>query len=230
MTLPSSDDLRNHVVLGALDQYSLERLLQVARVEQLRRHEAIFSVGDRAERVLLVLDGAVKITASAANAREVILDLLGQGEMVGDEALTDERRSVNAIVLRDARLLSFPVAAIRTLWSRNADFASAWIRYVSSSRQRLHERIAELAYGNIEDRLLRVLVHLARYHGARTKKGNTVLKFPLTHQELANLIGATRETTTLAVNRLKETGTITLVERKIVMRDKNRTDVEEKAG
>ncbi|HET6385375.1 MAG TPA: Crp/Fnr family transcriptional regulator [Armatimonadota bacterium] len=232
MNPPSTEELKTHPVFGALDQYNLERLLQVGRVDQMRRNETLFSPGDRPDKVTLILDGAVKVTAPAANKREVILDIQGAGDVVGEDAIGNEPRATGAVVMRDAALFSFPAAAVRTLWSRSPEFALAWIRYLAGGKQRLQERVIELAYGNIEDRLFRMLFHLARYHGVSTNKGNTVLKFRLTHQELANLIGATRETTTLAVGRLKSSGALSFMDGKIVLKDRLRSEAaqEERAG
>ncbi|GAC1362792.1 MAG: hypothetical protein NVSMB3_11140 [Acidobacteriaceae bacterium] len=106
------------------------------------------------------------------------------------------------------------------------------MHYITMQRLRIEERVTEVAYGNIDKRLIRLLTHLSRYHGTRTRKGNLVLRFTLTHHELANLIGATRETTTLAMGRLKAEGLIGFFERKIVLRERPHTEVEpeEKAG
>jgi CRP/FNR family transcriptional regulator, cyclic AMP receptor protein len=233
------EEFENHAVFGALDSFSLERLLQVGRSDELRRHETLFSEGDRAERVYVILNGAIKVTSEASNHREVILDVLGGTDLVGEEAIGSDRRSTTALAMTDTLVMGFPAAAIRTLWSRNPEFAMAWAKYLAASRSKIQQRITELSYGTIEDRLYRVLLHLARPDesghkpdASATKKGILTLKYKLTHQEFANLIGATRETTTLAVGRLKSTGAVQILDGKILVRDTARSDthLEEKLG
>ena len=232
MNTPSVDELRTHPVFGALDAFCLERLFQVARFDQMRRHEVLCTAGERTELIHLILDGIIKISTFAFNEKEVILDILGTGDLVGEEALADERSGYTASVMRDAMMLSVPAAAVRALLARSPEFALAWIRNSYVSKFRLQQRMTELAYGSIEDRLFRILCHLVRHHGMKTSKGNSILQFPLTHQELGNLIGATRETTTVAVGRLKSAGIIGFRERKIILRDRTRSDSaeEEKVG
>jgi CRP/FNR family transcriptional regulator, cyclic AMP receptor protein len=224
MSSPSIDDLKCQSAFRVLDIPSLERLTLAGRLEHYRRNDVLFSPDDRADRLMLILEGAVKSTVTAANQREVILEILGPGDIVGEDAVSEERRITGASVMRESTMATFQANAILPLCSENPAFACAWLKYGLGLKRRLQERVAELAYGNIEDRLFRMLHHLALYHGATTKKGNTILRFPLTHQEMANLIGATRETTTLAVGRLRASGAISFLERKIVLKDRVQTE------
>lgn len=232
MSSTVSNELKSHPIFGVLDQFSLERLMLAGSAQPMRRNEVVCAAGERLEHAMLILDGTVKVTAPAPNRREVILDVLGSGDLVGEECVVDERPAYGASVMRDAIVVAIPANVIRSLLARNADFALAWIKYGAASKQRLQQRVTELAYGNIEDRLFRILYHLSKQHGTRTSKGNTILRFPLTHQEIANLIGATRETTTVAVGRLKLAGVIGVRERKIILKDKIRVESpqEERAG
>jgi CRP-like cAMP-binding protein len=190
------------------------------------------TAGERAEKTMLILDGTVKVVSAAPNQREVILDILGLGDLIAEEAVAEERNAYGASVVRDTVVFSMPAAAIRALLARSPEFAMAWIRGAYTGKRRLQERVTELAYGNIEDRLSRILAHLMKQHGVKTTKGNTMLRFPLTHQELANMIGATRETTTVAVGRLRSAGVIGFRERKIILKEKVKieTPQEEKLG
>ncbi|MCA1595987.1 MAG: Crp/Fnr family transcriptional regulator, partial [Chloroflexi bacterium] len=163
-----SEQLGDHRLFRTLDSPALERLLRAARVEKLSRHDVLYEPDDRAEKVVLVLSGVVKTTVRLEGGREIILNLFGPGDLVGDEAVSQERRRAGASVLRDAVVVLFPTGTLQALWARHSDFANAWIDHIFQERLRLESRITELAYGNIEDRLMRMLTHLSEHHGTRT--------------------------------------------------------------
>ena len=218
MSSLSIEQFKNSPLFATLQPAALEALVSAGRVENLPRHDVLFEAGDHAERIMLVISGAVKLTFMLVNGREVIVDLVGPGDLVGDDAVCEDRRDTGASVLREATFVSLPAAAVKSALSQNTDFAVAWIGRSIKKRRRLQARIPELAYGNIEDRLLRMLKQIGTLHGSTNEDGEVELRFPLTHQELSELIGATRETTTLAMGRLRATGQIKFVERRIVLK------------
>ncbi|MEU6488176.1 Crp/Fnr family transcriptional regulator [Streptomyces sp. NPDC046887] len=164
----------------------------------------LLTKGEPSTHVLLVRDGWLKVTDESADGHEALLALRGPGDVVGESAALDgTTRSATVVTLE-------PVAAVVIASERFRDFldrhpaAERSLMAVVTDRMRAGDRKRlELAACDVRQRLARLLLELAEHHGERVAEGVRV-RVPLTQQELAGAVGASRESVARLLGELRE--------------------------
>ncbi|MBI2570442.1 MAG: Crp/Fnr family transcriptional regulator [Candidatus Schekmanbacteria bacterium] len=158
------------------------------------RGEQIFAEGEPCVHFHLILRGTVKISKFLENGRELILDLFGRGEAIGEVALIDGAGyPANATAHEDTVTLVLPRADYLELLRRFPEAPLAFIRDLIMRMRTLSNRVHDLGGGGVEYRLARVLLAFGRQSGSREGTGWRV-PVQLSRQELADLVGARIET------------------------------------
>lgn len=181
-----------------------------------RRFATIFSEGSPADTLFFVESGLVKLSKRGDENKEIILDIVGPGQLFGEQALmADGVRNVSAELLQEGLIYTFP----RDVFSRFCDEHPRLWRMVAealiSQKKHLEKKIELLCLHDVEFRILYYLRHLAPLIGARLSQQE--YSIPLSQGELASLIGATRETTSTTLNALARRGLIRLGRRQLIM-------------
>jgi CRP-like cAMP-binding protein len=209
-----------HPILLALPQEARETLERSADERHFRRRQFIFTTGAKNEHLYLLVSGRVKLYCGAPSGREVTLDIVNANEFFGESQLfeTNALYGCTAEVMEDAVVLVF----------RRSDFASAigaspealreLAKLQCAHRNSAENRLAEYIFYDVPARLAHLLAQMAGTNGRKTKEG-MLIRIKLTHQELANLVGSTRETTTLILNEFRRRGLLEFTGRKIVVSD-----------
>lgn len=174
----------------ALDQYPHR---------ELGKGDVVYRAGDRPDTVYRVVHGLVKLTLDVAAGRERILGIAGPGDLIGalTPGLTAQRESAEAL----------SASVVVTVVPRRdaADFEPALFRAAGDQLMRITDALedSELAVGA---RLARVLLRLGERFGQRSDDGVVRITLPLTHDNLAAMVGAARETTTATLGELRRQG------------------------
>lgn len=181
-----------------------------------RRFATIFTEGSPAETLFFVESGLVKLSKRGDENKEIILDIVGPGQLFGEQALApDGARNVSAELLQEGLIYTIP----RDVFTRFCDEHPRLWRLVSESlisqKKHLEKKIELLCLHDVEFRILYYLRHLAPLIGA--KLNNQEYSIPLSQGELASLIGATRETTSTTLNALARRGLIRLGRRQLIV-------------
>src|SRR6476646_10487416 len=141
-------------------------LIAGGRTRHIREKELIFSKGDRAAQVFLILDGRVKVSASSADGKEIIFAILGPGELLGEIALmagTEHSASVFAIEPTD--LLAFERKDFLELIQKDPNFALSLLTTVCSRLRGASELAEDLTFLPLPVRLAKRLISLAHTYG-----------------------------------------------------------------
>ncbi len=193
---------------------------------RLPRGGYLFRPGDPADFLYFVEDGLVKLSVCSETGRDLTLSLYGAGEFFGEEiVLAGSERFAFAVAIEDASLLAFSRARVRELSERDREVALFLTRLVSERLSDSARQMEALAWNTVPARLAAALLRLARrggFRGAIDPRGRmdpdgTRVQLRITHQELANLIGSTRETTTATLSAFRRRGWIDLVRREILL-------------
>jgi CRP/FNR family transcriptional regulator, cyclic AMP receptor protein len=198
----------------------LKRLAEAAAVRMVRRGVVVFHAGDPPDAAYVLERGAVRIASTASNGRWLVFRLAGRGECFGlSSALAGTPRSAEARAITSARVLVVPVHALGPCLERSASAATACARYVAERVRSERERIASATVGDTCSRLALALRQLGEAHGVVTA-GGRLIDLPLRHEDLAGLVGSTRETVTRAMAVLAARGFLRRVgERYVVLDD-----------
>lgn len=189
-----------------LNPVELESLALAAKRKILSSSEAIFYQGDNADSIILIKSGRVKLSKVLENGVEVILDYRKAGDFIGENMLSEESDyPFTAWCIEQTLTCGFTRKKFESIVLEHPNIGLQVIKNLSRRISILSEHVGNLAFSNLEERLYRVLVNIAREHGEKEATGSTI-RFPLTHEELSFLVGAHRVSITRALKSLKESG------------------------
>lgn len=173
-----------------------------------RQHETILRQGDRGEMLYLIQSGRVRIYALGEEGQEISLRLMGPGEVFGELALIDELpRSASAVAMEDTVVLTLPRDAYLNHLKRCPQLALNVMRTLSTRLRSTTDQAGSLAFLDVYRRVARKLLELAEGHGIAEAEGVRIA-VQLTQQELATMVGATRESTNKALAAFRRQGLI----------------------
>lgn len=216
--MPDLEVLRKVPLFAELDSVHLESILRVTEQRSAPKHTVLFSQGDRGDSLYLILTGRVKAVLYAEDGRELILAVLGPGEIVGEMALFDleEQRSATVVAAEDSEFLVLSGHQFKNVLNQNPAIAFSVIRTLSQRLKETSSRIANLIFLDTYSRVGRYLLDLAKRQGKRLADGSVLVTRP-PQQEIAHYIGSSRETVSRALNDLEKQGLIRLAGRKILL-------------
>lgn len=193
--------LRSSPAFAALRPGDVQSLAAVAREERVRARDYVFMEGDPARWFCLVKTGHVKILRHARGGRDVVLELLGPGEMFGGVAVIERRPyPASAQATEPSVIVKIPQEPIVALAEREPSIVREIALMIGRRLRGAHDSVTSLAADPVEARLAAALVRLADREGSRSAAG-IALPFPLTRQSLADMTGTTVETTIRIVSR-----------------------------
>lgn len=195
--------LKHCELLGGLQDEQLAALERRSRFKQFPAGSPVYLPAQTADSVMLVAEGLVKICHLTAEGKSSTLAFVGAGEVFGELALFGaNRREEYVESLRPTTLVRIPRDALEQLVRDDMTVAFRLNRMLGLRRLKIERRLRNLLFTSNEHRLIHLLIDLAEDFGEHD--GNRVrLKLKLSHQEMANLIGITRESVTILVGRLK---------------------------
>ena len=197
-------------IFSGLDPDEMSRIAAHARSLRKARGEFIYMPGDRADFVYILKHGRVKLSVLAESGKEIAIDIIQPGEIFGEFALVDESpRSNMAQALDDMLVWVFSKRDFTHLLTTQPKLALSYIRLVGDRRRRMEKKLSDITSKAVSARVCELLHELA----TSTAEVETVMSdylVPLTHHDVASLIGAARQTTTTVLNDLERRDIIEL--------------------
>lgn len=209
-----------------LEPAQLHMLESRCRARRFPARTPVYLPADQADAVLLLAEGRVKLGNFTEEGKQTILAFIEPGEIFGELTLVgpndqSSQREEYAETLEKSLILLIPADAVRQLIEDNPHVSLGVTRLFGLRRKRIERRLKYLLFRSNRERLIHVLLELAEQYGRPTEKGMT-LSIKLSHQDLANIIGSTRETVTVVLGELQAEGQLELGRRKIVLTDLDR--------
>jgi CRP-like cAMP-binding protein len=181
----------------------LERLLQVAPSlsrRKIAKGRALYRQGEVSEQVFVVVSGRIGITMLRAGGQELLIDIVGAGTLCGEGAAFDGMpRFSSANALEPSEVLAIGAADFCKLMSSDAEFAALIVQAIALKQRTLASRLVQVAQASPEARIIELLSQIAHPDSPA---------IILTHQQIANLIGASRITVTRAMQKLRREGAV----------------------
>ncbi len=211
--------LKNCSLFSRLSPLQIERLESRAVVKDFDRGGMIYLPSDRSSSVALLARGRVRIYHLTNEGKQAILAIMDPGELFGELALlADDPREEFAEAMEKSTVVLIPREDIQRLMAELPDVALGVTRLMSMRRQRIERRLKSLLFRSNRERLVHLLVDLSEKYGRQTDDG-VVIGIKLSHQELANIIGSTRETVTVLLGDLQSEGSLTIRRRQLIIRE-----------
>jgi CRP/FNR family transcriptional regulator/CRP/FNR family cyclic AMP-dependent transcriptional regulator len=215
----SSDLLQKVPILAGLSGDDRESLAAALARRRYRKGDIVFQKEEPGHALFIVERGAVRIYVPSAQGNDLILAVLGPGDFFGDISLLDGRpRSASAAVSSDTTLLMLERSDFIALITRRPVAAMAVLEAVAGRLRETDEMASDLAFLDVGGRLAKRLLDLASAHGVSRNNG-VLIDLPVTQEELANMIGVTRESVNRNLSEFRRLGLISNQGRKIVVRD-----------
>lgn len=185
-----------------------EERLRLSHLFEERRYpggSAIFLTGDPGDFVYFLKSGLVKLLTGSHGGREALLHILKPGDVFGELLLSEESRAFTAAAGTDVTVDAISRGNFVRVLASHPAVALNFIRVLSRRLVQAERSVAEFGHSWSYHRLAKVLLRLADEHGMPSSSG-TVIPLALTHAELANMIGTTRETVTAQLVRFRRLG------------------------
>lgn len=209
--------IKNCSLFEHLSPPDIRRLEMVSKFRQLKRGEPVYLPADLADGVLLLLSGRVKICQITSDGKQSILTFVEPGELFGELAiLGTPSRGEYAEAVLTSQVVLIPKQEMLALMRHYPEMSAGISKIIGFRRQRIERRLRNLLFQSNRKRLIHLLLELVERYGQRVD-GGTRLNIKLTHLEMANVIGSTRETVTVVLGQLQSEGLIKVERRQITI-------------
>lgn len=202
--------LKNINLFHGMSEEQMRMVEQRTVMREVRRREVLYLPGDAGDRIFLLKRGVVKISALQEGGREVMLALLRKGEVFGEEAvLEDAPRDHMAEAYEDALICIITRQDFLDMLKAHPELVFKVTKLIGLRLKTFRTRVEHLLFKGASQRLASTLLELAREHGIADAQG-TLVPLRLSQQDLANLIGVTRESVNLALSDFRKRGLVVL--------------------
>jgi CRP/FNR family transcriptional regulator len=213
----ADDVLRRAPLFAALDDEGAAALQAGVTIVEISRAERLFEEGASGNQLYVILDGKIKLTRAAADGRENLLSVLGPGEMFGELSLFDPRpRTASAVAVTDSRLGALAHDDLRSWLTGRPDVALHLLQALAQRLRRANDVMADLVFTDVPGRVAKALLDLAGRFGESQPDGLQV-NHDLTQEELAQLVGASRETVNKALADFAARGWLQLSAKSVLL-------------
>ena len=196
------------------------RVLREALVEKhILKGQTLFHEGEPGDRLYVILDGKVKLGHTSPDGRESLMAILGPGEMFGELSLFDPgKRAATATALTDASVLELSNEQLMPWLAGRPEVAAALLQALARRLRRTNEAMADLVFSDVPGRVAKALMDLGEKFGTVTPEG-LLVTHDMTQEEIAQLVGASRETVNKALADFTQRGWLRLESRQVVILD-----------
>ncbi len=221
--MPHEEEVvRRAPLFTALDDAAAASLRASMDAVKIAKGSILFKEGDDGEHLYIIIDGKLKLGTSSGDGRENLLSILGPGEMFGELSLFDPGpRTSTATAVTDAKLLSLSHEKVIPWLKQNPEVSLQLLTRLSQRLRRTNEAVGDLVFSDVPGRVAKALIDLGDRFGKTTPEG-LLVNHDLTQEELAQLVGASRETVNKALADFAGRGWLKLDGRSVLIADVDR--------
>lgn len=212
----TSAALRTFSMFNGLPEASLQAIARVAMMRRVGRNVTVVHAGDRTDFVYLVLSGSLKVLVSDEEGREVILSMLGPGELFGEMGVLDDNpRSATVVAVIPSDLVVIAKTDFKRVLQENFEVSHYIMRNLVARLRKADRKIESLALMDVYGRVARLLLDMAD-----TVNGQQVVTRKISKQDIAKMIGASREMVSRVMKDLQLQGLIEEGDGRIILHDR----------
>lgn len=219
--------VRNCSLFQRLSDDQLDALEQRARIRKFPKGSSIYLPSDTSDAAYLLAEGRVRMCSTTPEGKQSILAFVEPGELFGELALVESGdREERAEAVCNSSVVMLPTEHLQQLMETCPQLALGVTKLIGLRRKRIERRLRSLLFRNNRDRLTHLLTELAEQYGNPTSEG-IELGLRLSHQDLASIIGATRETVTTLLGEMQSEGLLIIRRQRLVLLDLRRLSNQE---
>ena len=209
-------------LFAALDPEGATALRRSLLEQSFAKGDVLFREGEPGDRMYVIIDGKVKLGQTSVDGRESLLAVLGPGEMFGELSLFDPGlRTSTATALTEAVVVGLSHEQLQPWLDGRPAVAAALLQALARRLRRTNEAMADLVFSDVPGRVAKALMDLGEKFGEITPRG-LMVTHDMTQEELAQLVGASRETVNKALADFAQRGWIELESRQVLILDVER--------
>ncbi len=220
--------LRNVPLFKGFNDDHIANLAKLVKVQAFGGEEIIFNQEDKGDALFIIQAGRIKVSLFSEAGKEIILSILREGDFFGEMALIDgEPRSANVTSIDPTELLILERVDFMNYLKQSPDLSLMLLVEMSQRLRIADDKIGSLALLDVYGRIARYLIKLAKAEGKITKEGIVIVNRP-THQEIAGLVGTSRETVSRTLTDLQKRGVISVTKDEIILKEDSIEVMEDK--
>jgi len=198
--------ISNARIFGSLNSEDIKALAKMGEKRQWRKGSQIISEGDEGDAIYLVLSGKVKVVLYGEEGREIVLSIMKEGDIFGEMALFDgEPRSANVEAIEDAECFVIRGDNLLKYIKNHPAVALNFLSHLSRRLREADRKIGGLALLDVCGRIAHTLLGIANAGNGIQGKGVVTIE-RLTHEEIAAMIGSSREVVSRALKKMAQEG------------------------
>ncbi len=214
--------LKNLDIFSHMRTEEYKLIDQYSSMKEVAKGDILYLQGASDKNVYILKKGAVKITKLTPQGNEIILDIFSGGSMFGEMSVIDpQERDESAVVVENGLLCIMKKEDFERLIQMVPGLAIRLSKMIGLKRWKIENKLLDLLYRTVEQRLARTFLNLLEDFGVPHKNGH-LLQIRLTHKDYADLIASTRETVTATLNKMKNDGLIDFEDKYIVIKSQER--------
>lgn len=216
------DVLRGAPLFAALDDDAALALRASLIEERHAKGDVLFVEGDPGDRLFIIVEGKIKLGQASGDGRESLLAVLGPGEMFGELSMFDPGpRTATATALTDTTTLGMGHDKLLMWLDGRPNLSMELLQALAQRLRKTNDAMADLVFSDVPGRVAKALLDLKDKFGVNTPTG-TLVTHDLTQEELAQLVGASRETVNKALADFVQRGWLRLESRSVLILDEER--------
>ena len=214
-----TDFLRRVPLFAGLSDEEFRELETIFQPRAYRKNQVIFVEEETGEYMYVVIAGKVKASKTSATGKETLLAIHQPGDFFGEMSLLDGKTSPATVsAMEDCKIAIISRADFQRLLMCNERVVSQIIQVLCSRLRSVWNQVQSLSYSNADSRIRAGVLQLARRHGINDARG-ILINLKITHDELAKMVGTSRETVTRTLTDLQKQGIIKMADRRIIVCD-----------
>ena len=211
--------LRKVPLLSTLTSEMLERLAATSKGETFKTRQVVYLPGDRSYGVHFIVQGRAKVSKVTRDGKELTLAYRTAGDFFGEACVLEGSPREEMVESMESTITAeVSREEFERLMHEAPEFTRQLTVLLMTRQRELEAKVEQLIFKDVGAKLAELLLRLGEEHGVESKRGVS-LTVKITHQEMANLIGSTRETVSLTLSQFKRKGLIETEGRRVILAD-----------
>lgn len=216
------DYIKEIPIFSQLDQDEIKQIRNITNLRKYKKGQIIITEGNKGDSMFVIKSGKVKIYKTSLDGREMILDIKGPGSFFGEVVLFNGLNYPATVeAIENSEIVIIKSIDIENIIMNNSKIALEMIMVLNKRLFEAQKKLKNMAFNDTYVRAAQLILTLGDKYSTKVEDG-LKLELSLTREELASLVGTSRETISRALSQFNKEGAISMKGRKIVITDRDK--------